>query len=89
MDNIEKLLSRLGYKADCVRVWTKVLEIQDGFFLIRKDDDAVDDFGLYFSAMNVKGDLYVEHSTGNMDPADREPKCVNDDDHPLIMELMG
>ncbi|KAI5406625.1 hypothetical protein KIW84_053096 [Lathyrus oleraceus] len=82
MDNIEKLLSRLGYKADCVRVWTKVLEIQDGFFLIRKDDDAVDDFALYFSAMNVKGDLYVEHSTGNMDPADREPKCVNDDDHP-------
>ena len=81
MDNIEKLLSRLGYKADCVRVWTKVLEIQDGFFLIRKDD-AVDDFALYFSAMNVKGDLYVEHSTGNMDPADREPKCVNDDDHP-------
>ena len=57
MDNIEKLLSRLGYKADCVRVWTKVLEIQDGFFLIRKDDDAVDDFALYFSAMNVKGDL--------------------------------
>ncbi|KAI5386877.1 hypothetical protein KIW84_073138 [Lathyrus oleraceus] len=49
MDNIEKLLSRLGYKADCVRVWTKVLEIQDGFFLIRKDDDAVDDFALYFS----------------------------------------
>ncbi|KAI5435547.1 hypothetical protein KIW84_022094 [Lathyrus oleraceus] len=43
MDNIEKLLSRLGYKADCVRVWTKVLEIQDGFFLIRKDDDAVDE----------------------------------------------
>ncbi|KAI5404536.1 hypothetical protein KIW84_051624 [Lathyrus oleraceus] len=82
MDNIEKLLSRLGYKADCVRVWTKVLEIQDGFFLIRKDDDVVDDFALYFSAMNVKGDLYVEHSTGNMDPADREPKCVNDDDHP-------
>ncbi|KAI5426073.1 hypothetical protein KIW84_031775 [Lathyrus oleraceus] len=82
MDNIEKLLSRLRYKADCVRVWTKVLEIQDGFFLIRKDDDVVDDFALYFSAMNVKGDLYVEHSTGNMDPADREPKCVNDDDHP-------
>ncbi|XP_050908438.1 uncharacterized protein LOC127122074 [Lathyrus oleraceus] len=82
MDNIEKLLSRLGYKAECVRVWTKVLEIQDGFFLIRKDDDAVDDVALYLSVMNVKGDLYVEHSTGNMDPADREPKCVNDDDHP-------
>ncbi|KAI5428636.1 hypothetical protein KIW84_033586 [Lathyrus oleraceus] len=53
MDNIEKLLSRLGYKADCVRVWTKVLEIQDGFFLIRKDDDAVDDFALYFSATDM------------------------------------
>ncbi|XP_058783089.1 uncharacterized protein LOC131657741 [Vicia villosa] len=79
LDSIVKIVSRLGYEEGSFRVWTKVLEIQEGFLYIRSDDDAVD-FAMYFSVMNVTGDLYVEHSKGvKFERSDRAPNCVNEE----------
>ena len=55
-----------GYKKGTFRLWTKVLEIQEGYILIKKDDDAYD-FASFFSAMNIVGHLFMEHSQGGLD----------------------
>lgn len=76
MDNNGKLVSRLGYKDGSFMLWTKFLEIQEGYILLRKYDEYAN-YASYFSSINNNGDLFVEHYMGNMDPGDNKPNCVN------------
>ena len=42
MSEIHRLVNTRGYKEGSYRLWTKILEIYEDFFQIRKDDDAYD-----------------------------------------------
>ncbi|XP_058766212.1 uncharacterized protein LOC131639766 [Vicia villosa] len=78
METVENLVNKWGYKKGSYRVWAKILEIDEGYIPIRKDDDAYD-FDSYFCANGTEGDLYLEHDAENIELYVREPACVNGD----------
>ncbi|KAI5445504.1 hypothetical protein KIW84_013655 [Lathyrus oleraceus] len=69
-------MNKWGYKEETYRLWTKILEIDEDFFQISKDDDAYD-FVTYTCATNVDGDIFVEHDVDDIEVRVRVPKCIN------------
>lgn len=76
MSEIHRLVNKWGYKEGSYRLWTKILEIDEDFFQIRKDDDAYN-FAAYDCTTKVDGDIYLEHDVTDIELKVRVPKCVN------------
>ncbi|KAI5434587.1 hypothetical protein KIW84_021427 [Lathyrus oleraceus] len=74
--SIRTLVNMWGYKEGTYRLWTKIMEMDEGFFQITKDDDAYD-FAAYSCATQVDGDIFFEHDVDDMKLRVRVPKCVN------------
>lgn len=60
MVNIHKLVNERGYIEETYKIWTKVLDIDENFFQISNNDDAYD-FSAYACAIQVDGEMFVEH----------------------------
>ena len=54
MVSIHRLVTGWGYRQGTYRTWTKILEIDDNFFQIMRDDDCYD-FAAYACATQVEG----------------------------------
>ncbi|KAI5447076.1 hypothetical protein KIW84_014792 [Lathyrus oleraceus] len=61
-----RLVNKWGYKEGSYGLWTKILEIDEDFFQIRKDDDAYN-FAAYDCATKVDDDEVVEWFKDNED----------------------
>src|SRR3954466_777895 len=60
MHHVLNLITGWGYLEGSLRLWTKIVDIDPNYFQIRNDGDA-DDFAAYGCAMQVDGELCVEH----------------------------
>lgn len=76
MAKIRKLVNIWGYKEGTYRLWMNILEIDEDFFQIRKDDDAYN-FAAYACATPVNRDICVEHDVKDIELEAGVLKCVN------------
>ncbi|XP_058765177.1 uncharacterized protein LOC131638625 [Vicia villosa] len=70
MHHILNLVTGWGYLEGCFRLWTKIVDIDPNYFQITNDGDAYD-FAAYCCAMQVDGEIFVEHDpsvVGNVTP---------------------
>ncbi|XP_058779616.1 uncharacterized protein LOC131653480 [Vicia villosa] len=60
MHHVLNLVTGWRYLEGSFRLWTKILDIDPNYFQIRNDGDAYD-FAAYGCAMQVDGEIFVEH----------------------------
>ncbi|KAI5422440.1 hypothetical protein KIW84_045764 [Lathyrus oleraceus] len=75
MFKIHKLVKGWGCKEGSYKAWMKILEVNEFFFQLSKDDDAYD-FVVYTCATQVDGDVYLEHDVNDIELKVKSPKFI-------------
>ncbi|XP_058741866.1 uncharacterized protein LOC131614273 [Vicia villosa] len=82
---IHNLLNGWGYIEGTYIIWTKIIEIDENHFQIRRDDDCYD-LDAYACATQTSGELFLEHHITDLEVLVRCAKCVNEVVAPVVYD---